>query len=82
VGAAEEEAAAAALVEAENVLVEGRGREGGGGAGLSHMFAGSVVARRTSETPLAVECYQNTYHNSNTRSLSIFFLIRKGLSSN
>jgi len=51
VGAAEEEAAAAALVEAENVLVEGRGREGGGGAGLPHLFAALLVARRTSETP-------------------------------
>jgi hypothetical protein len=40
VGAAEEEAVAAALVEAENVLVEGRG-----GAGLPHLFAALLVAR-------------------------------------
>ena len=70
-GAAEEVAAAAALVEAENALVEGRGREGGGGAGLPHLFAALLVARRTSETPLAVECYQNTCPYSNTTPLSI-----------
>lgn len=35
-GTAEEEAAAA--LEAENMLVEGRGREGGGGTGLPHLL--------------------------------------------